>query len=191
MSESRAGPLAHGGDVLRNEEPAPFSVTAVMESVRDIVHPIAEEKRLTIHLRLPERDYRLGRQLALRRILLNLVGNALKFTEHGSVELTARDLTETDVEFSVRDTGPGIAPEAVESLFHPFRSTTMPQRRRFSSTGLGLAVSRRLVEALDGTLQYETSPDWGTRFWTVLALPPVLPSEEPREAVDREGYAQK
>ena len=81
--------LARGGDRLVDLDPIPFSVTDILESVRDIVQPIAEEKNLTIRLTAPESDFRIGHPVALSRVLLNLTTNALKFTGEGFVELTA------------------------------------------------------------------------------------------------------
>ncbi|HXF82632.1 MAG TPA: HAMP domain-containing sensor histidine kinase, partial [bacterium] len=163
--------LARGGDPLRSEEPVPFSVTRLLESVRDIVRPMAEEKGLELRFIRPQRDGRVGRELVLQRVLLNLVSNALKFTQAGQVEVAAQECGDVRVEFSVRDTGPGMS--ATDDLFRPF--SRAPQgRHRFSSTGLGLAVSRRLVEALGGTLRYETGAGAGTRFWFDVELPAAV-----------------
>ncbi|HET7038674.1 MAG TPA: HAMP domain-containing sensor histidine kinase, partial [Gemmatimonadales bacterium] len=166
--------LARGGDRLLDPHPSPFSITEILESVRDIVHPIAEEKGLGIRLVPPESDKRLGFPLALSRVLLNLTTNALKFTDEGYVEISCHTETPHVVGFSVRDTGRGIAPEALETLYSPFRRTAARSGGYcFSGTGLGLAISRRLVEAMQGTLQVETKPDWGTRFHFTLDLPPA------------------
>ena len=80
--------LARGGDRLVDLDPIPFSVTDILESVRDIVQPIAEEKGLTVQLSTPEADFRVGHPVALSRVLLNLTTNALKFTAEGFVEVT-------------------------------------------------------------------------------------------------------
>ena len=82
--------LARGGDRLVDLDPIPFSVTDILESVRDIVQPIAEEKSLTVRLTPPEADFRIGHPVALSRVLLNLTTNALKFTAEGFVEVTRR-----------------------------------------------------------------------------------------------------
>ncbi len=163
--------LARGGDILASEEPGLFSVIELLDGVRDIVRPIAEEKGLTIEIAPPTNDRRIGLRLALHRVLLNLVANALKFTHEGTVQLVAREQGPTAIEFSVKDSGPGIAATAVSTLFRPFRRARAEQRYRFSSTGLGLAVSRRLVAAMGSELQYETAPGQGTRFWFDVQLP--------------------
>jgi signal transduction histidine kinase len=164
--------LARGGDVLVDTQLSPFSVTEILDSVKDIVSPIAEEKGLTVRVKPPASDHRLGHPLALSRVLLNLTTNALKFTDQGHVEITAVPLGRQQLEFSVRDTGRGISAEALETLYQPFRRTAARRGGyTFSGTGLGLAICRRLVEAMGSTLEVETRADWGTRFAFVLDLP--------------------
>ena len=168
--------LARGGDQLAEDRPAPLSVSELLESVCDIVRPIAAEKGLTVAVSLPSIDVRLGHALALRRVLLNLTTNALKFTERGSVDLTAVEKSATRLTFSVRDTGPGVNPEALSSLFHPFRRSAKAGRYLFSGTGLGLALTRRLVRAMGSELCLDSRPGWGTQFWFELELPVADPA---------------
>jgi signal transduction histidine kinase len=163
--------LARGGDRLVDLDPIPFSVTDILESVRDIVQPIAEEKSLTVKLALPEADFRIGHPVALSRVLLNLTTNALKFTAEGFVEVTAREAGGRHVEFSVRDTGRGIPPQSMATLYEPFRRRQKPGEYAFSGSGLGLSICRKLVEAMGSTLEVETAPGYGTRFYFVLDLP--------------------
>ena len=163
--------LARGGDRLVDLDPIPFSVTDILESVRDIVQPIAEEKNLTIRLTAPEPDFRIGHPVALSRVLLNLTTNALKFTGEGFVELTAVQRAPRSVEFSVRDTGRGIPPQSMATLFEPFRRRQKPGEYAFSGSGLGLSICRKLVEAMGSAMQVETASGYGTRFYFVLDLP--------------------
>jgi len=165
--------LARGGTRLADDHPAPFSVADVLESVGDIVRPMAEEKGLAVRLLPPVPDHRLGPAQALSRVLLNLTTNAIKFTEEGVVELVAKSQQGDAVEFSVRDTGRGINPDTIETLFMPFRPGHEGSRLAFSGTGLGLALCRKLVQAMGSELRYETNPDWGTRFYFELGLPPA------------------
>jgi len=165
--------LVRGGDRLLDQEEAPFSITEILESVRDIVRPIAEEKRLKVRILPPPTDHRRGHHLALSRVLLNLTSNALKFTEEGFVEIVCRATDRYRVEFSVRDTGKGINPDVVTNLYQPFRRTGGRRSYYLSGTGLGLAICRRIVEAMGGELQVESRPDWGTRFYFELNLPPA------------------
>jgi signal transduction histidine kinase len=165
--------LARGGDRLVDLDPIPFSVTDILESVRDIVQPIAEEKNLTVRVSSPDADFRIGHPVALSRVLLNLTTNALKFTAEGSVELTALARNSRCIEFSVRDTGRGIPPQSMATLFEPFRRRQKPGEYTFSGSGLGLSICRKLVEAMGSVLQVETAPGYGTRFYFVLDLPPA------------------
>jgi signal transduction histidine kinase len=163
--------LARGGDRLVDVDPMPFSITDILESVRDIVLPIAEEKSLSVRLSPSESDFRIGYPVALSRVLLNLTTNALKFTAEGFVEVAARQVSASAVEFSVRDTGRGIPPQSMATLFEPFRRRQKQGEYAFSGSGLGLSICRKLVEAMGSALQVETAPDFGTRFYFVLDLP--------------------
>jgi signal transduction histidine kinase len=163
--------LARGGDRLVDLDPIPFSVTDILESVRDIVQPIAEEKNLTVKVTSPEVDFRIGHPVALSRVLLNLTTNALKFTAEGFVEVSAIQRTARCLEFSVRDTGRGIPPQSMATLFEPFRRRQKLGEYAFSGSGLGLSICRKLVEAMGSVMQVETSPGYGTRFYFMLDLP--------------------
>ena len=163
--------LARGGDRLVDLDPIPFSISDILESVRDIVQPIAEEKGLAVRLEAPESDFRVGHPVALSRVLLNLTTNALKFTSEGFVEVAGKQLDEARVEFSVRDTGRRIPSQAMLTLFEPFRRRQKQGEYAFSGAGLGLSICRKLVEAMRSTLRVETAPDFGTRFYFELALP--------------------
>jgi len=163
--------LARGGDRLVDLDPIPFSVADILESVRDIVQPIAEEKSLAVRLTAPEADFRIGHPVALSRVLLNLTTNALKFTAEGSVEVIARQTGARRLEFSVRDTGRGIPPQSMATLFEPFRRRQKSGEYAFSGSGLGLSICRKLVEAMGSSLSVETTMGTGTRFFFELELP--------------------
>ena len=103
----------------------------------------------------------------LRQILMNLIGNAIKFTEHGTVLVTVRLVGEgarRRIEFAVQDTGIGIAPEEVARLFEPFTQADASTARRFGGTGLGLAISKRLAKMLGGDIKVESWPKVGSTF---------------------------
>jgi signal transduction histidine kinase len=171
-SASNVLELARGGDRLVDREAVPFSISDVFGAVRDLVTPLAEEKRLDLQFHAPAIDRRRGHGRALSRVLLNLTTNALKFTERGHVEVAARETHGTRVEFSVRDTGPGIDAEALRTLYQPFRQTPSTPRHHFSHSGLGLAICRKLVGAMGSQLALKTRPGWGTKFSFELELPP-------------------
>ncbi len=163
--------LARGGDRLVDQQPLAFSITEVMEAVHDIVRPIAEEKGLKLKWSSNGSDSRSGQPGALSRVLLNLATNALKYTDDGHVEITAKQLTRTRMEFSVSDTGRGLPAEALPSLFESFTHRYKPGEYTFSSSGLGLTICRKLVSAMGGELEVESSAEKGTRFHFVLELP--------------------
>jgi len=167
-------------DLLLEPTPVPFSVTSVLHSVRDIVRPIAEVKKLDVRIEPPPVPERLGHAVALTRVLLNLTTNALKFTEHGFVELSVCDTKQGWTEFSVRDSGRGIDPAMMPTLFDPVRQAPRRQHevcgsKLFSNTGLGLTICRKLTEAMGAQLRVETHLGRGTRFFFELELP-VCPS---------------
>ncbi|HWC75453.1 MAG TPA: HAMP domain-containing sensor histidine kinase [Gemmatimonadales bacterium] len=163
--------FTQGGDQLVESEPAAFSVTAMLESVRDIVRPIAEEKHLTVRLLAPTNDQRMGHPVALSRILLNLTTNALKFTDEGYVEIVAQEREGNRVEFAVRDSGRGIPEEKITTLFQPLRKESGRRGQLFSQTGLGLTICRKLASAMKSELKVESRTGWGTRFFFELDLP--------------------
>jgi len=164
--------LARGGDRLVEMDPIPFSIDDIFESVRDITQPIAEEKGLEIRLLPPTGENRIGHPVALSRVLLNLSTNALKFTDEGAVEVGGRCLDDGALEFWVQDSGRGIAPGAMNTLYEPFRRRQRPGEYAFSGSGLGLSICRKLVEAMGGELQVDTEEGKGTRFSFVVKLPP-------------------
>ena len=165
--------LAYGGERLLENEAVPFSIAEVLQFVRDIVQPLAEEKGLTLRFSLPESDSRVGHPAVLNRVLLNLTTNALKFTSAGSVTVACRQTSRTTFEFSVSDTGCGIPTKVMDALFDAFRphSSDAGAPCTFSSAGLGLLISHRLVSAMDSQLRVESSEDAGTRFHFELELP--------------------
>lgn len=169
--------LVRGGDRLVTRDAQPFAVSDVLESVRDIVRPIAEEKGLELRFEGPDSDRRIGHPGALNRVLLNLTTNALKFTADGFVEVRLTDNADGTLECSVRDSGRGIPEAAMESLFEPFRRRQQPGDYAFSGSGLGLSICRKLVEAMGSELAVSTVQGEGTRFVFRLVLPIAGPRD--------------
>ncbi len=126
----------------------------------------------------------LGDPLRLNQVLVNLAGNAIKFTERGSVvvsvQLQSCDASQVRLHFSVRDTGIGIAPEQQGSIFDSFTQAESSTTRRFGGTGLGLAISRRLVRLMGGELRVDSTPGVGSTFSFALAYGRTAPGA-PRE----------
>jgi signal transduction histidine kinase/DNA-binding response OmpR family regulator len=124
-----------------------------------------------------------GDPFRLRQILVNLVGNAVKFTGSGEVMVSVALLRGaeggTTVEFSVADTGIGIEPEAQRRIFEQFSQADGSTTRRYGGTGLGLAICKSLVDLMSGTIRLESAPGHGARFMVRLALPRVGAATEP------------
>lgn len=151
-----------GGQRLVDGLPIPFSIAEVILGVCDTVRPISEEKGLPIIHVLPAVDGRLGYPGALARVLLNLMTNALKYTNEGSVTIGATELSETNLSFWVSDTGQGIPENVMSMLFDGFRPSASGVR--FSNAGLGLAICRDFLGSMGTSLQVESTPEAGTRF---------------------------
>ncbi len=155
----------------------PFTPVVAVENATDILAAAARKKGLSLSTYVaPDVPRRaLGDVDRLRQVLLNLLGNAVKFTAAGSV--TVRAVVErlegertSVVRFSVTDTGPGIAPEVAAHLFEPFRQADQSTRRRFGGTGLGLSISRRIVELMGGKIGFDSSLGRGATFWFTVPL---------------------
>nr|MBF0626566.1 response regulator [Magnetococcales bacterium] len=152
----------------------------------------ASEKELELILQVCE-VYDLvlkGDPLRLQQVLVNLVGNSIKFTDEGEVELSARILEETAgqvrLEFRVRDTGPGIAQEKIPFLFRSFEQASELLARGETGTGLGLAISKQLVELMAGAIQVDSKPGRGSEFHFHITLPRVRPDHDPLLILPRE-----
>ena len=146
----------------------------------------AQAKGLDLRLEIPPDLPRrvVGDALRLKQVLTNLIGNAIKFTPHGEVVVSASlsDATEDDVVigFSVRDTGIGIEADAQTLVFDAFAQADSSTSRRYGGTGLGLTISRRLVELMGGTLGVDSQPGRGSHFFfSVRFRRPVAPAETP------------
>ena len=166
--------LAREEKGLLQDEPEPFGLAEVFHNVVRMVQPIVEEKGLELRVVVPEHGTATGHAHALSRVLLNLTTNALKFTDQGSVELGVRRLPHNRIEYYVQDTGRGIPEDRQKDLFQPFkrRLGESQEGHFFSAGGVGLSIARRLVEAMGGVLEFETSDDHGTRFSFALPQTP-------------------
>jgi len=166
-------------------EAAPFELRGLLDDTLQIVAERAHARGLELMLdadaSLPPAV--LGDAGRLRQVILNLLGNAIKFTESGEVVLTARALTRDRIEFSVADTGIGIEPEAIPRLFQPFSQADRSTTRRFGGTGLGLAICRQLVALMDGEIGVTSVPGEGSRFRFTVRLPEADPLDMALPAV--------
>jgi signal transduction histidine kinase len=156
----------------------PLDVNAIARSVTTLFSASAERKGLALRLEADPRlaGWRLGDALRLRQVLMNLVGNAIKFTQRGEVVVRTFSRAETGhpdrVSFEVADTGMGIAPAQQARIFEAFAQAEVTTQRHLGGTGLGLAISRELVLAMGGLLQVDSATGAGARFHFEVALAP-------------------
>jgi signal transduction histidine kinase len=166
--------LARGNGRLMGGEPVSFSLSELFRRLQDMVGPVAEEKGLTLVVEPPPREVRVGYPAALLRVLLNLSTNACKFTTVGEVRVRAVIGSGDAVRFEVQDTGRGVPDAVVARLFETFRARTgsgvASGGKAFSSAGLGLAICRKLVAAMEGELQLAKPTDAGSLFHFTVAL---------------------
>ena len=153
-----------------------FDLHAVITAASAIVRPVAIRKNLYLGVRLlPNLPIAVrGDPLRLRQVLINLLGNAIKFTERGQVLLRVAPLGDVGgrlmVQFEVVDTGVGIAAEQVDRLFEPFTQADSSTARRFGGTGLGLAISRQLIELMGGSIDLVSAIGEGSKFTFTVTL---------------------
>lgn len=159
-------------------EQSRFSIENLLEDSLDLLSPQAQQKGLEMVYLLDPKlpGYFTGDSMRLRQILCNLIGNAVKFTERGSVELsvTGQELTSRRwaLQFSVKDTGIGISKQQADKLFQAFTQVDASTTRRFGGTGLGLAICKRLLDLMGGKISVESNPGEGSTFSFTVELAP-------------------
>ncbi len=152
-------------------EPSPVALSATFNVVTDMMRRRAGAAGLTFHVSYS--DYLLHADAnRIRQVLVNLVGNAIKFTEKGQVSLDAK-VEDDRLRVEVSDTGPGIAADAIPLLFRDFTQLDNSSTRSFGGTGLGLAICKRLVDLMGGTIGVDSTPGQGSTFWFELPVGPV------------------
>ncbi len=158
-------------------EQAPFQLDTLMRDLSVIFSSNVGDKEIDILFSLdPQLPATvIGDEMRLRQVLINLAGNAIKFTQHGSVVVSlnvmAQDKEQSTIIFAVQDSGIGIEPEQLSYVFEGFSQAEASTTRRFGGTGLGLSISRRLVTLMGGTLLVESTLNVGSRFYFSLTLP--------------------
>ena len=160
---------------MMNVASEPLDVRERVDSITSLMHPIATAKGLQLSFAVATAvpEYVLGDPLRVRQILLNLVANAVKFTERGFVAVdvgVGHGATGDTLEFTVRDTGIGISPEALEAVFDKFTQADTSTARTYGGTGLGLAISANLAKLLGGSLTAESTVGEGSVFRLSLPL---------------------
>lgn len=149
-----------------------FDLRSVCEEARAILQASVAKRGLIMSLAYDATLPRIikGDPVRLRQVLLNLAGNAVKFTERGAVRIEVSRLDETQLKISVADSGIGITAEQLDRLFRRFTQADSSTTRRYGGTGLGLAISKTLVELMGGTIGAQSLPGAGSTFWITLPL---------------------
>ena len=174
-------------------EPRPFALTSLVEEAVELLAPRAQAKGIEIASfvdeRLPHRV--VGDAARLRQVLLNLAGNAVKFTAQGGVAVIVEPgERDGDIRFRIRDTGIGLAPQDQARIFLDFEQADGSSTRKFGGTGLGLAISKRIVERMDGSIAVESDSGKGSTFSFACTLP-AAPADDNHIALSPPDLANK
>jgi signal transduction histidine kinase len=163
-------------------EHTPFALTKIVSEVVEMFRPAADGKgiRLTASVENTVPSIVLGDPLRLRQVLVNLVGNAVKFTPKGEVSVAVDAASPEEgsaegsvlVRFSVKDTGIGIQLDMLDLIFQPFSQADSSNTRKFGGTGLGLTIVKRLVELMGGCVEVESEPGHGSTFSFSISMQP-------------------
>jgi PAS domain S-box-containing protein len=173
-------------------EHRPFALSGLIEDITELLAPRAEAKKIEVAAYVDERlpAHVIGDAARLRQVLLNLAGNAIKFTSTGGVALIVEPgIWPNEISFLVRDTGIGIAPEARERIFREFEQGDDKIARSYGGTGLGLSISDRIVKRMGGRITLESEPGVGSTFEVSI---PLAASEDGRAsfaAPDLSGHS--
>ena len=151
-------------------EPRPFSLSTLLNQVKENLLPLADQKKIELRMIKPDREIEIATdENRLHQILTNVIGNAVKFTDRGNVKVTAIQGKET-VTIKVQDTGIGISEEMLPFIFEEFRQADGSTSRTYEGTGLGLAIAQKLARALRGNITVESTVGVGSTFTLVLPL---------------------
>ena len=166
--------IESGRMTIKSEE---FSFARVLEQVNTIISGQCREKGLTYDCRMSEdvRDYYIGDDMKLRQVMINILGNAVKFTPEGgtvsfAIETAAQFDGKTTLRFTFRDTGIGMSKEYLPKLFDAFTQEDSSATRKFGSTGLGMPITKNIVEMMNGNIEVESEKGKGTTFTVTVTL---------------------
>ena len=178
LSRIEAGQIKLSEDAFKLEE--------LVNDTLSILKPAAQDKGLTLELdwKAGTGTKQIGDSKRLQQVLLNLLGNAVKFTEKGGVTLSVYRQSDDRFRFEVRDTGPGINAEDQANIFNRFLQLDSSARKRHDGVGLGLAISKELVELAGGSIGVQSQPGDGSTFWFELRLPETLNDAKDQPSTD-------
>ncbi|MGE4558765.1 MAG: ATP-binding protein [Desulfobulbus sp.] len=160
-------------------EVEPFDLHTLLGQLLSLYQLTGKRKGLAVHGRIDQSLAPLyqGDAFRLRQVLVNLLGNAVKFTDHGTVELQVQRLDHREegdlLRFAVRDTGVGIDGESISKLFQPFSQVDSSSTRRFGGSGLGLSICAKLIKLMEGEFGVDSDYGTGSTFWFTVVLPRV------------------
>ena len=160
-----------------------FTLASVLQHIQNLLRQSAENKHLKFSISCPEcpTDTLVGDPLRIEQVLINLLGNAIKFTEQGAVSLSVAPVSATPgllrLRFEVRDSGIGMSAETQAALFKPFSQGDDSITRRFGGTGLGLSISKRMVELMNGEMGVISAEGQGSTFWFELPLEQICETD--------------
>jgi signal transduction histidine kinase len=142
-----------------------FNLAAVINATADELRALADEKHLALHVYTDLQNPNvINDSIRLRQILVNLMSNAIKFTETGSVQVEVKEISPDQLTLTIKDTGIGIDQDDLEHIFEEFRQLDQTTTRRYSGTGLGLAITKSLIELMQGTIAVESQVGQGSTF---------------------------
>ena len=169
-------------------DPAPFNIASLFKDVVELLKPQAATKNSSIELLINAQvaNNIIGDSGRIRQVILNLVGNAIKFTTNGTIKITVDRDKDKGLRISVEDNGIGIRSEHIGRLFNPFAQSDATIARQHGGTGLGLSICKQLVELMGGEIGVDSEYGKGSVFWLTLELPPSdhsiisnMPAKEP------------
>ena len=180
--------IESGRMTLKKEE---FSLEDVLEQVNTIIGEQCRDKQITYTCKTGKgvASYYIGDEIKLKQIMINILGNAVKFTPDGgevelAVELAEHYENNSTLRFSMRDTGIGMDKEFIPKIFEAFSQEDSSFTTRLGSTGLGMAITKRIVDMMNGLIEVESEKGKGTTFFVTLTLIDSDRAEEPEETVD-------
>jgi len=172
LSKAEAGKLE-----IENSD---FNIKECVETAAELFRINAEEKNLQYSIEIPNTidPWRVGDSGRIRQVLLNLISNAVKFTDDGKICIGLKSLDNNQIAISVKDTGIGIPTNHQDKLFNNFQQVDASYKRRFSGSGLGLAISKQLTELMDGRIHFQSTPKQGSTFTITLPLEIGVPPDQ-------------
>jgi len=173
-------------------ESIPFNLQKELLLIKSMTRQLIHTKKVQLQLVQPgglDDSWLLGDPLRLKQVLTNLTSNAVKFTNHGKIQIAVREMARNDerikLEFVVCDTGIGMDVEKLENIFRPFSQADSSTTRKFGGTGLGLTISSQLVEQMGGLIQVESELGIGSTFYFQLCFPLLNEQDLPQEPADQ------